>query len=363
MQDDPRLVYHLSTLKPSSPPPTMASSIGLSEWDWHPMYTRSHGQSPTMTNTVSEDFASVSSGPRSSDGLSGCGSQARRPTQQQQPPTVQPSPKSLNLAPHKTRTTGRVQHTAKSIDQIGAVGTPSRGGGHRQQDSRARLDVSSTATKTSSTPRTSPAVRSTPLPLPPSRSIHCSLQPSTGSLSRSTSKSSIPVSSSSYNLKSPPHQPTHLSNLYRPSSSSLSSDQATDFHQPTSPSTPFSPYHDLYQSDPHPHPAPVSPLPISPFSMYALSTFYLLPHLTSLCHNRIIYSLTPENAMPTLLASSLYEDLRISIEDYVITRWADIVGREEFERCAKEVARGDVWGGEQGGRTLTSLFRRLQAPR
>jgi len=85
-----------------------------------------------------------------------------------------------------------------------------------------------------------------------------------------------------------------------------------------------------------------------------------MPHLAALALEHIMSTITPQSSFASLLATSLWEELRSLIEDYVVERWDEVSACMEFEQCCKEVAAGE-WGPD-GGKTLMSVFRRLRSP-
>lgn len=111
--------------------------------------------------------------------------------------------------------------------------------------------------------------------------------------------------------------------------------------------------------DPHPHPTP-SPPPASALSMYQIAHRYFIPGLATLALEHIMTTITPRSSFALLLASSMWDELRGLIEDYVVEKWDEVSLTTEFERCCEEVAAGE-WGPE-GGKTLMGLFRRLRSP-
>jgi len=71
-------------------------------------------------------------------------------------------------------------------------------------------------------------------------------------------------------------------------------------------------------------------------------------------------TITPKTAFPLLLASCFWDELHNLVEDYVISQWTEVSRSEEFDTCVLEVSAGE-WGSE-GGKILTTLFRRLHSP-
>jgi len=85
-----------------------------------------------------------------------------------------------------------------------------------------------------------------------------------------------------------------------------------------------------------------------------------MPNLASLSLEHIMSTMTPQSSFALLLATSVWKELHILIEDFVVDRWDEVSLSEEFEHCCKEVAAGE-WGPD-GGKTLMSVFRRLRSP-
>ncbi|VDC06191.1 unnamed protein product [Peniophora sp. CBMAI 1063] len=111
--------------------------------------------------------------------------------------------------------------------------------------------------------------------------------------------------------------------------------------------------------DPHPHPTPAPP-PASALSVYQVAHRYGMPGLAALALEHIMSTITPQSSFALLLASSIWDELHLLVEDYIVEKWEDVSTSEEFERCCEEVAAGD-WGSD-GGKTLMALFRRLRSP-
>lgn len=67
--------------------------------------------------------------------------------------------------------------------------------------------------------------------------------------------------------------------------------------------------------DPHPHPTP-PPNPASALSMYQVAHRYAMPGLASLALEHIMSTITPQSSFPLLLATSLWDELRLLVEVY-----------------------------------------------
>ncbi|KAI0268185.1 hypothetical protein BC834DRAFT_821689 [Gloeopeniophorella convolvens] len=111
--------------------------------------------------------------------------------------------------------------------------------------------------------------------------------------------------------------------------------------------------------DPHAHPTPTPP-PASALSVYQIAHRYEMPGLASLALEHMMATITPQTCFALLLASTVWDELHSLIEDFVVERWSEVQGSEEFERGCAEVAAGE-WGVD-GGKTLMALFRRLRSP-
>ncbi|KAG2013805.1 hypothetical protein CC2G_010676 [Coprinopsis cinerea AmutBmut pab1-1] len=111
--------------------------------------------------------------------------------------------------------------------------------------------------------------------------------------------------------------------------------------------------------DPHPHPTPPPP-PASALAMYQVAHRYAMNGLATLALEHIMSTITPQSCFPLLLASYTWDELYGLVEDYVIDKWDEVAGSDEFEQCCKEIAAGE-WGSD-GGQTLMSVFRRLRSP-
>ncbi|KAL0949290.1 hypothetical protein HGRIS_009368 [Hohenbuehelia grisea] len=150
---------------------------------------------------------------------------------------------------------------------------------------------------------------------------------------------------------------------------SLSSSISKPVNIPLSPNQPFSASahypisprssRNHLHPDPHPHPTP-EPSPASALAMYQLAHRYQMPALASLALEHMMTTITPNSSFALLLATTIWEDLHILIEDYVVEKWDEVSVCEEFELCCQEISAGE-WGTE-GGKTLTALFRRLRSP-
>ncbi|KAJ6628905.1 hypothetical protein B0H10DRAFT_1989764 [Mycena sp. CBHHK59/15] len=135
---------------------------------------------------------------------------------------------------------------------------------------------------------------------------------------------------------------------------------STSGHHPTSPRT-QRPHQSAMIStpDPHPHPTP-APAPASALSVYQVAHRYAMPALASLALEHMMSTITPQSSFGLLLATSVWDELRTLVEDYVVEKWDEVSVSEEFEQCCQEVSAGE-WGTE-GGKTLMGLFRRLRSP-
>ncbi|KXN89519.1 hypothetical protein AN958_05681 [Leucoagaricus sp. SymC.cos] len=111
--------------------------------------------------------------------------------------------------------------------------------------------------------------------------------------------------------------------------------------------------------DPHPHPSPAPP-PASALSMYQVAHRYTMPVLANLALEHMMTIITPQSSFALLLATTTWEDLHTLVQDYVIDKWGEVSASEEFEHCCQEIAAGE-WG-PNGGKTLTTVFRRLRSP-
>ncbi|KAJ7490303.1 hypothetical protein B0H11DRAFT_2009964 [Mycena galericulata] len=131
-------------------------------------------------------------------------------------------------------------------------------------------------------------------------------------------------------------------------------------HYPISPRTQRSHQSSVLSTpDPHPHPTPAPP-PASALSVYQVAHRYAMPALAALALDHMMSTLTPQSSFGLLLATSVWEDLRTLVEDYVVEKWDEVSVSDEFEQCCQEVSAGE-WGPE-GGKTLMALFRRLRSP-
>ncbi|KAJ7068532.1 hypothetical protein C8F01DRAFT_613074 [Mycena amicta] len=130
-------------------------------------------------------------------------------------------------------------------------------------------------------------------------------------------------------------------------------------HYPISPRTSRPQSSILPTADPHPHPTPPPP-PASALSVYQVAHRYAIPSLASLALDHMMSTLTPSSAFGLLLATSVWDELRSLVEDFVVHNWDAVSTCPEFEQCCKEVSAGE-WGPE-GGKTLMGLFRRLRSP-
>ena len=92
--------------------------------------------------------------------------------------------------------------------------------------------------------------------------------------------------------------------------------------------------------DPHPHPTP-APLPASALSVYQVAHRYGMPGLAALALEHIMSTITPQSSFALLLASSIWDELHLLVEDYIVEKWEEVSTSEEFERCCEEVAAGE----------------------
>ncbi|KAJ6539616.1 hypothetical protein B0H19DRAFT_1179835 [Mycena capillaripes] len=129
-------------------------------------------------------------------------------------------------------------------------------------------------------------------------------------------------------------------------------------HYPISPRT-QRPSTVLSTPDPHPHPTPAPP-PASALAVYQVAHRYAMPALAALALEHLMATITPASCFSLLLATSVWDDLRTLVEDYVVEKWDEVSVSQEFEQCCQEVSSGE-WGPE-GGKTLMALFRRLRSP-
>lgn len=111
--------------------------------------------------------------------------------------------------------------------------------------------------------------------------------------------------------------------------------------------------------DPHPHPTP-APAPASALSMYQVAHRYAMPGLATLALEHIMSTITPQSCFAMLLATTVWDELHSLVEDYVIDKWDEVSLSAEFEQCCEEVAAGE-WG-QDGGKNLMAVFRRLRSP-
>ncbi|KAJ7241893.1 hypothetical protein B0H12DRAFT_1023928 [Mycena haematopus] len=111
--------------------------------------------------------------------------------------------------------------------------------------------------------------------------------------------------------------------------------------------------------DPHPHPTPPPP-PASALAIYQVAHRYAMPALAALALDHMMSTITPATSFSLLLATSVWDDLRTLVEDYVVEKWDEVSVSQEFEQCCEEVSSGE-WGPD-GGKTLMALFRRLRSP-
>ncbi|KAK7054185.1 BTB domain-containing protein [Favolaschia claudopus] len=135
---------------------------------------------------------------------------------------------------------------------------------------------------------------------------------------------------------------------------------AASSHYPISPRTQRSHQAPVISTpDPHPHPTPPPP-PASALAIYQVAHRYAMPALAALALDHIMSTITPATSFSVLLATSIWDELRTLVEDYVVDKWDEVSVSQEFEQCCQEVSAGE-WGPE-GGKTLMALFRRLRSP-
>lgn len=165
---------------------------------------------------------------------------------------------------------------------------------------------------TSATP-TSPTAR----PQPGSRSVS-STKPGSSSAARQTG---VPVSrrpptgntaSTSRVPMTAPHSNT------KPASITLStSNFPASSHYPISPHAQRQHFHPSSSVtntiDPHPHPTP-PPQPASALAMYQLAHRYHIPSLAALALDHMMSTITPQSSFPLLLATSVWDELRMLVE-------------------------------------------------
>ncbi|KAJ7368589.1 hypothetical protein DFH08DRAFT_831764 [Mycena albidolilacea] len=131
-------------------------------------------------------------------------------------------------------------------------------------------------------------------------------------------------------------------------------------HYPISPRTQRSHQSTVISTpDPHPHPTPPPP-PTSALAIYQVAHRYAMPALAALALDHMMSTITPATSFSLLLATSVWDELRTLVEDYVVEKWDEVSVSQEFEQCCQEVSSGE-WGPE-GGKTLMALFRRLRSP-
>ncbi|KAF8195607.1 hypothetical protein K438DRAFT_1826207 [Mycena galopus ATCC 62051] len=111
--------------------------------------------------------------------------------------------------------------------------------------------------------------------------------------------------------------------------------------------------------DPHPHPTPHPP-PASALAIYQVAHRYAMPALAALALDHMMSTITPATSFSLLLATSVWDELRTLVEDYVVEKWDEVSVSPEFEQCCQEVSSGE-WGPE-GGVRMVALFRRLRSP-
>ncbi|KAL7415644.1 hypothetical protein BDY24DRAFT_265966 [Mrakia frigida] len=346
--EDVRTIYQLANVKNSSSRPT-----GSQEWAWQSVWSP-----PTRAPSGGEDdldldcrtIASVSSSAGSFE--AGRGSSARAG--------------------------GRLFKRGSSVSTRGGGGGGGGGGGiegkitgsgstsatslgrQQQQQQQANLPYSHrprgtifSATPSSSSSPTKPSS----IPIPSSSRTQTlgtttagSRQPQQHPSSSSSSSTSRGGGGGGQGLTLSPHPSPQLLTPHRPSST---------HHLPFPPPSSSSVSHSQPLSDPHSHPTPPPP-PASALAIYHIASRYQLHDLQHLARQHILSRLNLSNAMPFLLASSMYDELHSEIEEWLVGHFEVVKGTEEFGRCFGEVS-GGVWG-EDGGRVLLSLCGRLESP-
>ncbi|TDL29223.1 hypothetical protein BD410DRAFT_709231 [Rickenella mellea] len=242
-----------------------------------------------------------------------------------------------------------------SRDEIGSVAS----GGSAESSQRTKLDPGPSP-KTPQTPNTPTAIitsTGSPISKVPTRTpqtFRPSQGPSTSSRrapssSASSSKSTAVNSASPVTRTGPPppppiprSQPTSNYGMAH----SLSPRQPRQLAIPPTP-------------DPHPHPTP-APNPASALCVYQVAHRYQMPGLASLALEHIMNTISPKSSFPLLLASTVWDELHMLVEDYVVEHWDEVSASDDFDKCCQEVAAGE-WGLD-GGKTLVMLFRRLRSP-
>ncbi|KAF7290979.1 BTB domain-containing protein [Mycena chlorophos] len=109
-------------------------------------------------------------------------------------------------------------------------------------------------------------------------------------------------------------------------------------HYPISPRTSRSQV--LPAADPHPHPTS-APAAASALSIYQVAHRYAMPSLAALALDHMMSTITPSSAFGLLLATSVWDELRSLVEDYVVEKWDEVSTCPEFELCCREVSAGE----------------------
>ncbi|GHJ84806.1 hypothetical protein NliqN6_1208 [Naganishia liquefaciens] len=151
------------------------------------------------------------------------------------------------------------------------------------------------------------------------------------------------VKTGAFNTESPEGKVMESSTRTRPSSASSSATLQTAMlsrtrSSPTTPQTTSS-VRSRPVLDPHAHPAEQLP-PASAFAIYALAHRYQLNELSRLAQNHLLTHLKPETSPSLLLASYRFQDLHLTIEDYVIAHWEAVQSSAEFLRAIQDIATG-----------------------
>lgn len=118
----------------------------------------------------------------------------------------------------------------------------------------------------------------------------------------------------------------------------------TNYAPSAHPSYPISPrsgrQNQISIPDPHPHPTPAL-RPTSALSMYQVAHRYAMPTLATLALEHIMNTITPQSSFAMLLATSVWDELHMLVEDYVVDKWEEVSVSDEFEQCCQEVAAGE----------------------
>ncbi|KAJ7167467.1 hypothetical protein C8R46DRAFT_1093094 [Mycena filopes] len=196
-----------------------------------------------------------------------------------------------------------------------------------------RAPPAKVVSNTASSSRQNPSLTTTRRPISTAGTSTMGMPSSSGGISRTKP---VPLSAGTTGYPSSGHYP-------------VSPRTSRAHHQPAVLST----------ADPHPHPTPAPP-PASALAVYQVAHRYNIPALAALALDHMMSTLTPGSSFSLLLATSVWDDLRSLVEDYVVEKWDEVSVSPEFEQCCQEVSSGE-WGPE-GGKTLMALFRRLRSP-